>query len=362
MSQHDTDITGDELIRNERIKRRVYMTCMFIISAVLVCAWLFKAPGDTYRAISVPLFVLVVMGLAIVIWRESMPLAQVESLILMAVAAMPLSRQIWLYSVAGMDEQWLRLLGNNYWATSAVIVFGFAIGDRRHGLITGVSIVLMSVAIAVVGAGTGLARGYLHASVITYVAGALIFLTLFLVLMSIATITKDQWHTAISRAAVYSRWALTDKLTGLANRHAGVDILTRQCAAAGRQDRALSVIMGDLDDFKQVNDTHGHVVGDTVLEGVAEILRSTVRETDAVIRWGGEEFLIVAVDSDLNSARVLAERCRYAIEKEPIAGIRMTMTFGVAQYMPGDTQDSLLARADENLYTGKGTSGNRVEV
>lgn len=362
MNQHDTDNLELDVTRDETARRAVYITCMVLASIVLLCAWVFRSPWDAYRAISAPFFILALMGLAVVIWRETMPLARVETLMLATVSAMPLSRQIWLYSLGGEGEQWYRLLGNNYWATSAVLVMVFTIGDRRRGLITGAAIVLISVMIAVAGVGTGLARGNMPANVITYIVGSLLFLTLFLALMSVATITKDQWHTAISRAAAYSRWALTDKLTGLANRHAGADILTRQCAAASRQDRPLSIIMGDLDDFKRVNDTAGHAVGDAVLAGVARKLRASVRESDAVIRWGGEEFVIVVVDSGLEEARMLAERCRYAIEAEPIAGERMTMTFGVAQYEPGDTQESLLARADANLYTGKGTSGNRVET
>lgn len=360
--QQDTETFDLEVTRNERARRRIYITCLFLISIVLFSAWVCRPYWDTYRLISAPVFLLLVLGLVVLIWRESIPLERSETLMLMTLAAIPLSRQIWLYHLGRTGEQWFRMLGNNYWATSVVLVMAFTIGDRRRGLLAGVAIVLLSVIIAAIGIGIKLAAGDISANAITYVVGSLLFLMIFLALMSVATIPKDQWHTAISRAAVYSRWALTDKLTELANRHAGADILARHCAAAKRQDRPLSVIMGDLDNFKQVNDTEGHAVGDAVLTGVAKIMRASVRESDAVIRWGGEEFLIVVPDSNLEAARILAERCRYAIEAEPVAGIQMTMTFGVAQYQPGDTQESLLARADENLYTGKGTSGNRVEI
>jgi len=360
--QQEAETFDLEAISNARAKRRIYIACLLLMSIVLFCAWIFRPAWDIYRWITAPVFLLVLMGLVVVLWRESMTLVRVETLMLATVAAMPLSRQIWLYYQGGTGEQWFRMLGNNYWATSAVLVMAFTLGGRRRGLVTGVAIVLLSVMIAVIGVSTQLPGGDLPANSIMYIVGSLLFLTMFLALMSVATITKDQWHTALSRAAVYSRWALTDKLTGLANRHAGADILARHCEAAKSQDRSLSVIMGDLDNFKQVNDMEGHAVGDAVLTGVAKIMRASVRDSDAVIRWGGEEFLIVVDDSNLEEARMLAERCRNAIEAEPVAGIRMTMTFGVAQYEPGDTQDSLLARADENLYTGKGISGNRVEV
>lgn len=356
---------GSPLVQHERAKRRVYLVGVLLACAVLICAWVFRAPWDAERAISTPLFILMLLGIAVVIWRERMPLARVEILVLVTICAMPLSRQIWLYSVVGSPQsQWLRLLGNTYWATSAVLVAVFTIGDRRRGLISGAAVVLLSVVIAAFGLGIGLVRGDFPDSVILYVSGSLLFLALFLVLMSVATIMRDQWHTAINRAAVYSRWALTDKLTGLANRRAGTEVLTRECAAAKRRNRPQSVIMGDLDGFKRVNDQAGHAAGDAVLARVAKILQATVRESDTVARWGGEEFLIIVSDSDLEGARRLAERCRCAIEAEPesIAGVRITMTFGVAQYRPGDSQESLLARADANLYAGKKANRNRVEA
>ncbi len=363
MSEQDTDTL--ELIRaqNDRAKRRAYITVLLLVSAALLCAWQFRTPWDIYRTIGGPVFILVLLSLAVVIWREWLPLGRVETLLLVMVSALPLSRQIWVYLSAGVPtEQWLRLLGNAYWATSGVLVLLFTIGDRRRGLITGTVIVAISIVIAVIGVGTGVARGDLPSSTIVYVVGSLLFIILFLLMMSVATIMRDQWHTAISDAAVYSHWAMTDKLTGLANRRAGVDVLARSCAAARRHDRPLSIIMGDLDGFKEVNDTAGHAVGDVVLRGMAEILRTTVRQSDVVVRWGGDEFLIIAVDSQLEDARILARRCQRAIEAEPIAGLRVSMAVGVAQYRQGDTEESLIVRADENLYRDKKASKQQVEV
>lgn len=354
--------TDPLLIRYERAKRRVYIAGILLACAALFCAWVFRAPWDINRAVSMPVFILVLLALAIVIWQEWMPLRHVETLLLVAVCAMPLPRQIWLFHMTGLaDEQWLRLLGNTYWATSAVVVAVFIIGNRRRSLIAGAAVVLASAVIATVGLGTGLARGSLPVGTISYVAGSLLFLTAFLVLMSVATIMRDQWHSAINRAAVFSRWAMTDELTGLANRRAGTEILARQCAIARRQGSPQSIIMGDLDGFKRVNDRAGHALGDAVLTNVAKKLQETVRETDAVARWGGEEFLIIASNLDLEGAHLLAERCRRAIEAEPMAGDKLTMTFGVAQYRDGDTRESLLARADTNLYAGKKAGRNRVE-
>lgn len=354
---------GSTMARYEKSKRQVYIAGSLLLCIVLFCAWVFRAPWDEERLISAPLFIVILLALVGVTWRNRMRLIRIETLLLLTVSAMPLCRQVWLYYLAGSPEQeWLRLLGNTYWATSAVLVAVFTIADRRRALITGVAIVLASVVIAAIGLGTGLAHGELTDSVATYIIGSLLFLSVFLTFMSVSTIMRDQWHSAVSRAAVYSRWALTDKLTGLANRRAGTDVLAHECELAKQRGRAHAVIMGDIDDFKQVNDESGHAVGDAILRKMADILRATVRESDTVARWGGEEFLIIVSDSDLEGARVLAERCRRAIAAKPIAGRKMTMTFGVAQYQHGDSQKSLLARADANLYAGKKAARNRVEA
>ena len=361
MGPDQADLVDLETKRLGRVRRRVYIVAMLLVVGVLACAWLVRTPEDTYRAISAPFFMFVLVGLVVVLWRARVPLARVELLMLVLVSAMPLSRQVWLFHVAGAaGEQWLRLLGNNYWATSGVLVLTFAIADRRRGLVTGTAVVVLSVLIAAIGVGTGLARGELPVDVIPYVLGSLMFLALFLAMMSAATIMRDQWHSALNQTAVYSRWAMTDELTGLANRRAASDLLTRECAAASRSNGALSVILGDLDRFKRVNDTAGHALGDAVLKAVALKLRITMRDSDVVTRWGGEEFLIVATRTDLEGARQLAERCRRAVEAEPLAGTRMTMTFGVAQHTHGDTPDALVSRADANLYAGKAAGRNRV--
>lgn len=352
-----------ELQELARARRHVYIWGLLLVVGVLVCAWVVRSPNDTYRAVSAPIFVLLLLALVTMLWRSRVPLPRLELLILFVLAAMPLTRQLWLFDLDGQtNEQWLRMVGNDYWATSAVLVLVFTVVERRRALIAGVGILLASVAIAVTGVGFGLAQGEIVAGTMTYVAGALLFLTIFVVLMNAATIMRNQWQSALSRAAAYSHWAMTDMLTGLANRRAASELLARDCAAAARYGRSLSVILGDLDGFKQVNDTAGHAAGDAVLAGVAKILRDNLRESDVVARWGGEEFLIITPGTGLEQAREVAEQCRRAIADRPIAGVRITMTLGVAEYIHGDDNLSLVERADERLYLGKSTTRNRVEA
>lgn len=121
--------------------------------------------------------------------------------------------------------------------------------------------------------------------------------------------------------------------------------------------------MVDIDHFKHVNDKFGHDAGDTVLKELAEIFGANVRKSDIVARYGGEEFIIVAVQTKLEQAAVLAEKIRSAVENKPFKDIgRITVSLGVSSFAPGDDIDSLSKRADKALYLAKNNGRNRIEV
>lgn len=157
--------------------------------------------------------------------------------------------------------------------------------------------------------------------------------------------------------------ASVDPLTGLRNRRSMEKILDEAMEQAKQKGELFSVILGDIDDFKKVNDTYGHDCGDLALVHVADIMKRHVRECDAVCRWGGEEFLVF-LSGNLESACSIAERIRYAVEHEVIEykgiDIPFTMTFGVAMYEPGFRKEVFIKRADDNLYEGKKAGKNRI--
>jgi diguanylate cyclase (GGDEF)-like protein len=158
------------------------------------------------------------------------------------------------------------------------------------------------------------------------------------------------------------RASITDSLTGLFNRRRLDQAFEHELGRALRYSVPLSVIIGDIDHFKQVNDTHGHQIGDQVLQAVAEILRHGVRSVDTVGRWGGEEFIIICPDTDLEGAHALADKLRISIEATILPGdIRNTTSFGVAEYRCGETVKELVSRADSALYRAKLGGRNRVE-
>ena len=157
-----------------------------------------------------------------------------------------------------------------------------------------------------------------------------------------------------------SRLALVDGLTGIASRRRTEEVLADELAAA-EPTTPLSVILVDLDEFKQVNDAHGHNAGDDVLRGVARLLQQRGRLSDTVGRWGGEEFVVICPDTPVTGALGLAEQLRDRIARQAFVGLgQQTASFGVAQAAPGDTVDDVIARADAALYEAKGAGRNRV--
>ena len=155
--------------------------------------------------------------------------------------------------------------------------------------------------------------------------------------------------------------ATTDKLTGLKNRYYLDAEIEKEFQRASRSGQHLAVITFDLDHFKRVNDTFGHDIGDEVLIQTAQTAQSLIRATDAIVRMGGEEFLILLPKTDSREAFYMAEKIREALETKvhPVAGI-CTASFGVAEMVPGESYSDLYRRADEALYLAKESGRNRV--
>jgi len=161
--------------------------------------------------------------------------------------------------------------------------------------------------------------------------------------------------------AELERLSVTDALTGLYNRRHLMGTLASEAQRSRRLRRPFSVLLADVDHFKQYNDTQGHPAGDAALVKVAEILRKTTRAVDCVARYGGEEFLIVLLETTVATAVMVAERIRAGVAAEPFGGGRMTVSIGVAECPAhGDTPESLIESVDAALYEAKGAGRDRV--
>jgi diguanylate cyclase (GGDEF)-like protein len=158
----------------------------------------------------------------------------------------------------------------------------------------------------------------------------------------------------------YEQVAMTDALTGLLNRRGGEEAVTPHIARSRRMKTAMSFVLVDIDNFKKVNDTYGHAVGDRVIEAVARTIRQNLRTTDLAARWGGEELLVCLPDTDLAGAVLVAEKLRQAVAlidletRHPI-----TASFGCAELGDDDFQVAL-ARADMQMYLAKSQGRNCV--
>jgi diguanylate cyclase (GGDEF)-like protein len=161
------------------------------------------------------------------------------------------------------------------------------------------------------------------------------------------------------------RAALLDPLTMMFNRRHFENRLAAECAACRRHGRPLILLLADIDDFKQINDRHGHPAGDTVIRGVAAALQANLRTEDTVFRFGGEEFAILARETTLEGAVQLGDRLRQAVAALhfPVEGaqeeVSVTVSLGVAQFRPAPEND-IVQRTDEALYRAKHQGKNQV--
>lgn len=164
-----------------------------------------------------------------------------------------------------------------------------------------------------------------------------------------------------------AKLSMTDRLTGLLNRGTWENLVDAEYERFRRYGQATSLVMFDIDHFKPVNDTYGHLAGDEVIRHTAEVTRNNIRQSDSAGRYGGEEFGIILPETDAESARVICERIREAIENSTVSttagDIRYTVSMGIAQL--SETPENYMQwmqKADEALYKAKESGRNKVVV
>ncbi|NCO41507.1 MAG: hypothetical protein COZ06_15210 [Armatimonadetes bacterium CG_4_10_14_3_um_filter_66_18] len=192
--------------------------------------------------------------------------------------------------------------------------------------------------------------------------------------LELVSLLGQETSLAIERARLYSQMeqmSITDPLTKLSNRRYFDNRLTEDLSRAQKNGYSLCVTMLDIDHFKKVNDTYGHAMGDTVLKGVAELIRREARGTALPARYGGEEFILVAPETKLEAARALAEKLRQTVEGTEFVGegenetqkLHVTISLGVAAFPDSaNDKDGLVKRADQALYEAKEGGRNQVRL
>ena len=153
--------------------------------------------------------------------------------------------------------------------------------------------------------------------------------------------------------------ANTDNLTGIFNRRKFEDVFENNT----KTNKKFSIILFDIDYFKDINDNYGHKVGDEILKAFSDKINSNIRKCDVFFRWGGEEFIVLANNTELDGAFMMGNKLRKLIETSTFVNVSsITISLGIAEYIEGEALEQLINRADKALYTAKRNGRNRVEV
>jgi diguanylate cyclase (GGDEF)-like protein len=183
---------------------------------------------------------------------------------------------------------------------------------------------------------------------------------------SIAMVASNSLHS-LKIYEILEKRAVTDELTGLYNKRNFLMRLDEVFADSIRHNKLFSLLIGDLDYFKKINDEYGHITGDRVLKAAAMIIKETARKSDIVARYGGEEFAVIIPETDIDGGKAAAERIRQALERTKVPGptslIDISISFGIASFpKDGRNTQEIIGKADKALYKAKKEGRNRVCV
>lgn len=358
---HETPRPGIGGERHTNLKRRAYLTVLSLTTLLLVGLSVVDGLRTPYWGIAYPVLAIYDGSLLAVLWRRQLPLRAVEALVLGPLVMVLLGfLAAWRVAPDALATEASDLVLVMVWSGLAFPLCFLLFGTRRgsHAALGVYAIFLLLVLPPAVRGGIpSAAAGSLSRSIISLS----FFFAVVIALLWVLASRLEELASARAEARLFAAQAVTDPLTGLANRRQLDDELDRQIANARRHPQPLSVVLIDIDRFKAVNDRRGHEAGDQVLIELARRFADSVRATDILGRWGGEEFVLVAPHTDRDAALVLAERCRVAVADAAfLEEVHITASFGVATLVPEDDPRSLLRRADHALYRAKNEGRDRV--
>lgn len=352
--------------------RTVLMVALTVGVPVIVAMILLLGPSDPVVAWGFPpLVVHLVVFAWVLLRRPQLTVAFSRVTLVLVETAWVVSFWYRLLAAPDVDTGWESLFPTSFMGLVVFLVVGFLVLGTRAALVN-----VAAVLIGVLGVGLG-TLGYLGGSparmldLVRYVIYLLVIALLLHVLsrakgrLAVAVAEAQQASARAEHAAAEARrlreFAYLDPLTGVANRRRLIEELNHQAERVG-PDLPVAVVFFDLDEFKAVNDEHGHVVGDEVLCHVADLTARTVRQDDLVARLGGEEFVVVAPGTDRTAATRLADRVRAAMPEHTAkrAGIAVTASFGVVMLRRGELATEVLGRVDRLMYDAKSAGRDRV--
>ncbi len=344
----DAPAVGRDAPAVVRVKRNFYLFLLPLLAAVVLVTGILGAPGS-FDQIVLPAVSAVMLLMLLPVYGRWLPPRYIERAVFGLFALLYLSKLAISLSEA---ENLYQIF---VW-TPLLYVLAFLMFDPGPGLIASVIVLAVSSGVAVTGA---LLTAIPARSLFEY------YLANGLLVSMVYGLSRLRRDVASLQTQLVGMRQLAheDVLTGLPNRRALEAILDRAIALAERRTQDVGVLLFDLDDFKRVNDEHGHDAGDQVLRGVALRGESVLRRPDVFGRWGGEEFLVITPGIDLPGAMRVGERLREALASHPFGDTgTVTASFGVTTYHPGDTTETLLKRVDDALYLAKQSGKDRVDA
>lgn len=347
------------------LKRRIYFGAMAAGLLSLFITWTSKALNGTvtpYERVIFPLILVLSLGLMMLMWRVPRALIWVEFSLfaLLTISMLGKFLEILQKPANALEVHHAALADLLYWFPLAYVLAFLIFESRRHLLIAVLLFFLGSVAVGLFHTVPELLLHGDSADVFLlgrfYLANAV-----YIILLTMGARLNEQYIRAHTLAETMTRLAHTDALIGIANRRELEVTIVREMDRAKRHSQPLSVVLFDLDHFKHINDNYGHAAGDNVLIETANLVQGILRLSDQLGRWGGEEFLVVAPQTNSAQACRLAERLRMtlALHSHKDVGI-VTASFGVSEYRAGESQQAWLKRADERMFTAKQSGRNRI--
>ncbi|NWF81015.1 MAG: GGDEF domain-containing protein [Chloroflexi bacterium] len=364
------DLIEQERTRFEVLRRRIYRAVGAIgVLVVLYAQYTFLDPGAAYsyleRAIYALNHILLAGFSVVVLWqlaRRSVPIERLEQrMLLFFIFQSLIFNSILPAAFNTPPEEVLRgAIGDDTWFLLVCCVLAFHLYADLRGVLIALGVYSLSFTIVIAQVVSWNVQdrdqGYGALIIQTYAMAGML-LGFMLILASYRNrIIRLQTEYAMLAVTAY-----TDTLTGLPNRRQLYSELNALITSVKGNGPPFCLCLFDLDHFKQINDHHGHLVGDQVLMAVAQTVCEQLRATDRVARWGGEEYAILLPHTTPLQALEAIERTRAALKTIVVPGVtHITASFGLAAYQPDDSSETLLHRADENLYAAKRAGRDRI--
>ncbi len=348
------------------LKRRIYFWGVTVGLLAILTGWVFKSVAGIVTPFDQPVFPILIalcLGLFIALWRTRLSLGWVELALFAGIALALLGRlfEILFTAESSLDPNQLAAFSDLLYWFLLLYVLALLMFESRRRLLIG-SLVFFAASL-ILGLTHSILEWQSNGNVADlYLLGRFYLANAAYILLLLVSVRLNEEYIRMrTLAETMTHLAHTDPLIQIANRRELDETIAREINRATRHHQPLAIILFDLDDFKEVNDAHGHDVGDTVLKEVARTVRKLLRIPDLLGRWGGEEFLIVAPQTNSAQARGLAERLQHAIANSLLENVgSITASFGVAEYRLEESPEDWFNRADEALYTAKQGGRNPV--